>query len=598
MKIQRIIIENFKSIKKIDFRFDDVVTALVAPNGTGKTAFKQAFYAGITGDFPDNCIRTGADACSVQITLDDGTVIDRIQHRTKANKVMVDGKTTTNKTINELISTKTALSKDVLKIATSTDVLQSLQPAEFGSFITAYIPEKLDYASVRGYIPAIADDAEKLLSEALPQMPDTFGIPELTKAYDSFVDRRKLTKRELAMLDAKINSFKGTVPTRTLQIIDDELNATLRKEGAQQATKVAINLYNNAVRNRKVAEENLIKLKAKIDENKSVIPDASVLAKIRATRNELQKAMVDAKTMIGTINENILVFQNTINNLNKPVCPISEKLVCTTDKTAIKEELQGLIASNKEAINIQKQILQKANDDMKKLDEQENIYRANEISYREKMTLIEQFEKQKKAMPELPTKPEVTTIVDYSTIIINLKKERDNAIAYQQFVKDKDERGKKEDLLTNLEFLCNILNAKGEVMNKITAHYLAIFDATCNATASELRSGMEFKFISDNGISYLIKPSSVKEFTKFSSLSSGEQLLALFILTDMLSKLTGSNMMILDDLDKLDSMSFNELLTLIEHPAIQSAYDHIILSAVNHPDIVATLSEHKIKNVY
>jgi hypothetical protein len=135
-------------------------------------------------------------------------------------------------------------------------------------------------------------------------------------------------------------------------------------------------------------------------------------------------------------------------------------------------------------------------------------------------------------------------------------------------------------------------------MNAITEHYLAIFDATCNATALDLRPGFEFKFISDNGISYQIRPDTGKPFTSFDALSSGEQLLALFILTDMLSKLTGSKMMILDDLDKLDKTAFDELLEMIQSPAIQSEYHHILISAVNHDDILTTIAKHGIKNVY
>ena len=598
MKIQKISIRNFKSIESLDFEFTDVTTALVAKNGRGKTAFKEAFYAGITGEFPDNCIRNGEETCSVKMVLDDGTEFERIQNRTKPNKVLIDGKATTAKTLHELITTKTALSKDVLKIVASTDVLQGLQPAEFGKFITAYIPEKLDYATVIGYIPSIPADAEQVLRATLPPMPDTFGIPKLNEAHARFMEDRKLAKRDLAAIEAKIYAFKGSEPARSIKTIDDELSDVMKKEGAQKATKVALNLYNSAVANKKMAEENLAKLSEKITANTSTRPVPAALDAIRTERNAVQKQIVDATTMINIAKDNIAVYQDTIENLNKPVCPISEKLVCTTDKTNIKKDLEELIDANKEGIVIQQGIIKEANAKLAELDEKEKAYRANEMSYNEKVILTKRYEEQKRSIPTLPPKPEDATVVDYAATIAMLKKERDDAIAYQQFEKDKVERDKKANLVTIYEYLCATFNAKGDVMQQITDHYMSLFEATCNTTALDLRPGFEFKFVSDNGISYLIRPSTGKAFTTFSALSSGEKALALFILTDMLSKLTDSKMMILDDLDKLDKEAFDELLALTQSPMVQSEYHHIILAAVNHDDILSTIAKYGIKNVY
>lgn len=598
MKIKHISIENFKSIEKLEYDFNGVTTALIGKNGRGKTAFKEAFYAGLTGDFPDNCIRNGTDQCSIKMTLEDGTTFERIQHRTKPNKVLIEGKATTAKTLNEMITTKTSLSKDILRVVASTDVLQSLQPAEFGKFITAYLPEKLDFATVIGHIPSISADASKVLEDALPPMPDTFGIQKLTEVHTSFMEQRKLAKRDYANIDAKVNLFKGDEPKRSLKAIEEELNDTIRKDGAQKSAKVAVNLYNSAVANKKTAEENLLRLKAKVDAISATKPVPAVLEGIRNERQAIQKDIINARTMINTINDNIKVFGNTINNLNKPVCPISEKLVCTTDKTKIREELEELIASNKEGLAIQEDIIKEKNGKLAELDRKENEYRANEAAYREKTILAGRYEEQKKNIPILPPKPEDVTIYDYTDDINKLRAERDNALAYIQNEKDKAELAKKANWVTIYDFLCDTFNAKGEVMNAITSHYLSFFDTVCNTTALELRPGFEFKFVSDNGISYLVRPNTGKEFATFANLSSGEQLLALFILTDMLSKLTGSKMMILDDLDKLDRNAFDELLTLVQSPSVQSEYDHIILGAVNHDDIVANIAKYGIDQVY
>ena len=154
MKIKHISIENFKSIEKLEYDFNGVTTALIGKNGRGKTAFKEAFYAGLTGDFPDNCIRNGTDQCSIKMTLEDGTTFERIQHRTKPNKVLIEGKATTAKTLNEMITTKTSLSKATEGIGKIAD-LSGLKAMTFGSAFASckkienvILPETLTLGSV------------------------------------------------------------------------------------------------------------------------------------------------------------------------------------------------------------------------------------------------------------------------------------------------------------------------------------------------------------------------------------------------------------------------------------------------------------------
>ena len=599
MLIKNIKIENFKSISNLDFDFEDTTVALIGKNGRGKTAFKEAFYAGITGEFPENCIQNGKDFCSVEITLNDDTTFKRIQNREKANKVTLNGKTTTAKTLNEIITTITKLSKDVLKIVMSTDVLQSLQPAEFGKFVTEYIPEKLDFATVDSYMSNVSKESKQILAEVLPPMPDTFGIKQLNDGYNALVDTRKTLKREYATYEAKINSFKNTVETeRDISEVENELNEILRKEGAQKSLKVALNLYNTAVVNRTNAEKNLKILEEKIKANTSLQPDIAVLENIKTERQALQKAIIDAKTLSNTIGENIRMFANTINNLNKPVCPISEKLICTTDKTHIKSELEALIASNREGLEIQKQAIETNSKKLLELDAAETKYRANESAYKEKVLLIQQYKHQKENLPTVPEKPEETTIIDYSTEIIRLRKERDAIIALNQHKKDIEESKKIATKIYYYNELCDALNAKGEVMSKINSYYMSIFDSICNTTATNLKPGLEFKFFADNGIVYHIKTDSGKQFQSFESLSSGEQLFALLVLMDMFSQLTGSRMLILDDLDKLDKTAFKDLLELVTSENIKNGYDHIILGAVDHDDIAKTINDYGIKKIY
>lgn len=598
MKLKKIHVVNFKNIKDMTYTPTTPTAVLIGPNGKGKTAFKEAFYAGLTGEFPDNCITEGKNQCMVEMELDDGTVFQRIQDRIKPNKVVINGKTSNIKTLNEIITSKTGLNKDILKIIASTDVLESLKPSEFGRFIMDYVPESLTFSKVISYIPSLTKKAKNVLESTLPPMPSTFGLPELDKAYNDFMEKRKQVKKELATRVAKTSSFSLPTPTRSLSAIEADLADTLRKDGAQNGEKTAVTLYNNAVANKEKAESALKNLQMKISANTATRPNPVVLEKIIKAEKDINQEILDAKAFLNVIQKNIDVFTNTLENLAKPVCPISEKLVCTTDKTAVKDELLELIEANKEGIEIQNHIIKTNTEKLAKLEKEEKEYRDNEMAYKEKIMLINRYEEQKKAIPTLPQKPAATTIVDYTWAIKELQIERNNAIAWETHQKDVKEQEFFQSEVDTYELLCSALNPKGAVICNIINYYLSTFQSVANKTANDLRPGFELKFIADSGVSYLVRTNPTAKWQTFETLSSGEQLLTLFIIVDMLNKLTDARLLFLDDLDKLDKEAFNELLTLIHTPTVQSEYDHIILSAVNHDSIVATCSKYPVDWIY
>lgn len=599
MKIQKIVIENFKSIEHLEFEFNDVISSLIGKNGRGKTAFREAFYASITGEFPDGCIRDGAEYCSVGIELESGTFIERFIMRDKANKVKVDGKTSTLKVVNEIIYREAKIDKDVLKLVISPDPLQQLVPAEFSRFITTYIPEKLNYDSFSAHLPSnLSIPAKDKLKSMLPTMPNTFDIQTLIKTHEKLIEERKFAKRDLKTLEAKISSFKGVQPARTLSEIEEEINTLLRKEGSQKTIKNSIVMYNNTVKSRAKIKENLIALKEQINGIHATKPEPEVLEKIKSGKMDANKIITEAKSTISTLQQNNALFNKTLDNLNTTVCPISKKIICTTDKSVLKEELTTLVKQNNETIQKNLNLVETYNAKLVELEKEENAYRTNETAYNKKVVLFNRYEAEKNTIPALPQKPEDVELVDYSATITVLKKERDDFIAYQNHLKDIENKNNKLTQVEILETLCDVLNPKGKVIDSVISSYLSIFTSTCNATAEKLRPNFEFNFTVDSGISYLIKPSADKQFVPLDSLSSGEQLLALLVLMDMFNTLTNSRIMLLDNLDKLDKAAFEELLELIDTNTIKSKYDHIILCAVDHEDVIDMVKNKGIVNIY
>ena len=592
MKLSTINIENFKNIEHLDFSPTNTTVALIGKNGKGKTSFKEAVYAGITGVFPVNCIKEGERSTSISMTLSDGTAFSRIVNADKANKITVNGRVATAKSLAELLELKTGVSKDAAKIVTSADVLENMGPDDFGNFILTYIPEKLDYDTVVKYIPGITPDIEDVLKDAIPSMPTKFDIVQLKEAYAYFMEQRKFIKKEIAVREARVKSFSGAEPTRKMSDIEADIDSISKKEGGIEAAKTALKIYNVALNNRKKAEENLAKLKAEIDAIDAVKPDMTVLSRIENEIDYCNSTISNARVLIKTIEDNIEVFTNTINNLSKPICPLSEKLVCTTDKTKVKEELEELLVSNKEGLVIQKQIIEVNKTKLEVLAREKADFEKNSKKYDNKVFLNVQYENQRKNIPSLPGKPDVAELEDFSEEKKRLRDERDAVIAYEKYKTELSQIEVFKDKYIILDFLCKTFEPKGEVISSITSHYMSVFETVCNARANELRPGMEIKFLSDEGVSYLLKTSAAADFRTYDSLSSGEKALALFLILDMLNALSQIKILMIDDLDKLDSESFSALIKILQSKSVQDFYDHIIICAVDHPDIVAELSKY------
>ena len=102
MKVKSVTIVHFKGIDYYEYIPKNPTACMLGNNGRGKTSFKQAVYAGLTGNFPDNCIAEDSDMCSVSITLEDDTEITRIMYRDKPNETRVNGRKVTKKSADEL----------------------------------------------------------------------------------------------------------------------------------------------------------------------------------------------------------------------------------------------------------------------------------------------------------------------------------------------------------------------------------------------------------------------------------------------------------------------------------------------------------------
>jgi DNA repair exonuclease SbcCD ATPase subunit len=426
-------------------------------------------------------------------------------------------------------------------------------------------------------------------------MPTKFGIDKLKEAYNYFFESRKDAKRELATKEAKIVGYVEPESLRSLSVIEKELTEILGKEAAQKSVKTALDIYKTSLSNRENAEANLRKLKEQIDGIKASRPDANTLKEINASILKAQEDISNAKTMIAIMEESIMSFENALENLNKPICPLSNALVCTTDKTAAKEEFEDLLSSNREGITIQKDIIEKNNTLLKELETRKKEHEENSRAYERKILLTTEYEKQKKNLPTVPPKPEGAVVEDFTLEKEKLQKDLKVAKEYDQYKEDLAVVEIFRNKVAVFNSLCKIFEPKGDVMSNIAEHYMSVFETVANKRAKEINPEFEIKFSSADGIEYFLKTNSKGEFRPYDTLSSGEKALCAFVILDMLNTLSNLRILMIDDLDKLDKEAFESLIDLVQSKEVQDSYDHIIICAVDHEDVVKTL--HKYSNI-
>ena len=454
MEFESVIITNFKALKKYEYNPEHKIAVLCAPNGTGKTSFLEAVRFGLTGDTPDNCINDSADEATVSIALKSGLVFSRTKHITKPTKIRVAGKSTTAKNLELLLSDETGIGKDAMRITTSQDILSAMKPDELGSFLMSYVPEEVDFDTVVKYIPDITPQEKNELATYLPAMPIKFGLDTVEDAYQRIFESRSFAKKSKENRDAQINAVATEPPVRPLREVLEEEADILCKEGAQTAAKAAIELYESAVKSRERAEENLRMLQSEIDAITAKKPNDEVLKTITEKKAECNKRIADANSMLAMINSNIDLFSNTVANLGKPVCPISERLVCTTDKSAVREELEELIQANKDGASIQTEIIKKAEVELNDLRSQERMWNDNAKAYAQKTALVNRYAVEKKNLPVIPVRPAVIDATTNFTLRkAELKEEKSYCEIYeknQKMIRESAALKEKYDILNSL----------------------------------------------------------------------------------------------------------------------------------------------------
>lgn len=590
MKLLHIKVENFRG-KHYDF-IPQRLNLFFDRNGVGKTSLCDAIRYGLTGMMPQNKVKNAA----VSIQLENNMVIQRATGA-KGSVNKLNGKRVTkealDKTIADVIGMPVTAKDDILKnlkIASSAELLMALNAGELLKVLLQYIPEELEFDTVMSYFPNVNEAIKKECGQVFPQAPEKFGIEKLQEAYIHFRDKRKTLNASIRAQESSVRALRPVEPKRSLQEIETEMTQLLLTEKNQEEAVKRQKEYIAAFEKRKTQEENIRRLRALVEKEPEK-PKDGIEEQLDRARATAEQERNEKSSQVATAQTNIEFFKKILSQLDTSACVISKKLICTTDKSGVRAEMEELLEENETLL--QKLTLaiataeKRINQCIEARRQQEEKRRQYELYMRQKAEL-EILEKNLVMVPEAPARLiNLNEIPAKKQALAAEKKNAEDYTKKQQLLKEIQKNKNQSDLYTQI---IRALADNGEVKSNIVKYYLQMFEATCNERAKKIAPGYAFRFLPNDGVQIYVKTPQNTNGYLIESLSRGEKIVATFILADMINQLSGARIMFVDNIEALDDVWMPAFKDLICSEEFLSGYDHVFVCGVNNSDVMAVFN--------
>lgn len=249
---------------------------------------------------------------------------------------------------------------------------------------------------------SLSKDAEDELRMLLPEAPEKITLGDIQEAYDMCFAARAERKKSLAEAEAAAK-YAGPVPTRSVEDINTEQQSVSQQIGRLSAESASYTKLKAAYDAHTKAMESLAE---KLEAYKEVkappkTGQESVKKEIKNKRDVLQ----EVQSSIQVAEKDIAFMGKVLDALAKPVCPISNKLVCSTDKTGIRSELEDGVEQKEEIAACGR--MKKA-----RLEKKREAIAKQERDYQSKLVYLEQYEKEQKVSLTEPVKPDLGLLTE------------------------------------------------------------------------------------------------------------------------------------------------------------------------------------------
>lgn len=594
MKIEEYQITNFKGVRNASTQVTKFTT-LVGKNGVGKTSTLEAIRFALTGVTPDGAVVTvGTPGCSVSVKVANNKGEMHEYRRAISDKgvgsVWMDGAKSTQKAVSQALETHLGIPVDNIALTSSADLLKAMKPKEFSSFILGYIPNKAERAELVNATPdpnpGLRGEVEEAISNVLPK--DGITLSMIDDAYNTFKAYRKDFKDEAKAQDGQMSVLPKEDPGYDVEKLRKRLAQLADIKRAREEYAQKKRAYDSAVLAKRNWEKEKEELAVEVAKYPSTRPNPLNEKQLIETLASLNKSYGNQVKTLAGVNAALDQLRITQEALSKPICPISPLIVCHENKTVAIKEIEdsivsteaGLAALNEEMAKTQEQI-----DATKNAIAEAN---AASVAYEKRCALARSLTVLTENEPKIPAEPEIVAAGDEKeTAEINAQiKKMEQWETYRNLLQKHAGCLNKVEVY---EILCKAFAENGPVKQEIVKKYLNVFDKIVNARSKKFNPTFSFMFVADDGVKCLMSKDG-KTFCSFEELSGGERAYMLFILLDMLNQLTGTKILMLDELNVMDTDVLDTLLAFVK--GNESDYDHIFLSCVDFPAIRDLLKKH------
>ena len=592
--ITTISIRNFKGIEDLQLNAKKL-NAIIGKCGSGKSSLLDAIRFALTGKAGKEVIRKGCREASVVLRFSDNSTIERIR-RTSENISKCNGKSSTKRSLDEFLTARN-MNPCWIESLCSVDWFAGLSSKDLNNFFMTILPLRAKAETVVELVAQLDKDLtekkEKYLMEEILKKQEIFSFNDLANGYNTAYTVRQELKRKYNEMLPRC-TFNETVPAKTREDIEKELSNISQVEAAEKEYSKRLKEYASSKKQHDLAIKRLDEMKKELDTYSSCKkPKEETKTQAEADRKLFQVHIKRTNEYIGTINSTLDLLKRTLDNLDKPICPISEKLICTTDKSQLKEELLSLIQKNENALASNKEFLAKCEDQVRKRDDIISNYQKEVYRYEQKTTLENNISKF--IVPEILPEPQKVEKAHLEA----KKKELLDLLSilsrYEKVQQNKKELAKIKDKYDLAQFAVKVLDSKIGIPALILQRTLRFFEKKCNEKASLLREGFQIHFLSDNGITIQVSPGKGKPFVDMKEVSTGEFVCVAYILMTMIGEATKCHLFLIDNLDRLDTEYLNALLSLLEE---DKKIEQVFLGGVDHADVERTLNDKSFQIIH
>jgi DNA repair exonuclease SbcCD ATPase subunit len=591
VKIQCLELINFRNHSNTFMVFDKV-NYIVGNNNSGKSTIKGALQYAITGENEwavsgrqsKDLIKHNEREASVEVEIDGLGLVKRII-RGSGNYVELNNSRLPNRELEKEIFDDFKLTNEMINCVILSSKFLEMKPSEQKDFLFRLTGAMLEPGQIIRFMDKPSEKAKDVVRK---RVRGKVSIEDLDRVYKTFFDERRLKKRERERLATNLEAM-GEVPSESGVDISAITKLLEEKTKNREDLMKKIAVINERINHEKWLKETLEGIERKIkaiDEkvDKSiVISDAEeILFGYVTEANSLEKGIEKCRAIFNTLNGQTKSLKAMLPKLTTTQCPLSEKLVCKTDKSSLIEDLKSQIKGNEDEMKKQQEkesALQNQLEDINKkkdnLKLQIDLAAQLEDLQRNREEIVKALESVKIDDKSLLTKE----IEKYEVEIKELEEKRQ---AYNDWVRAKKSY---EDLKKELEqateeveiyeYLVAEFSPKG-VKQRILEKIIEPIQKHCNKTLSILTDGLyKLEFSFDGEFDILIENKSGKVSHKL--LSSSEKQRIGIVIQDAINNLTNANLLFVDDAEMLDDDNFQLLEDLITK--LKDKYDSIFVIA-------------------